>query len=57
MTMTGGYGQSPDRATMIQLIRTAVERGVTFFDTAETYGPFKTRLSLARRWSRCARMS
>ena len=41
MTMTGGYGQSPDRATMIQLIRTAVERGVTFFDTAETYGPFK----------------
>jgi aryl-alcohol dehydrogenase-like predicted oxidoreductase len=39
--MTGGYGQSPERATMIQLIRTAVERGVTFFDTAETYGPFK----------------
>src|ERR1700739_780023 len=41
MTMTGGYGQSPDRATMIQLIRTAAERGVTFFDTAEAYGPFK----------------
>jgi len=41
MTMTGGYGQSPDRETMIQLIRTAVERGITFFDTAETYGPFK----------------
>jgi aryl-alcohol dehydrogenase-like predicted oxidoreductase len=41
MTMTGGYGQSPDRAEMIQLIRSAVERGVTFFDTAETYGPFK----------------
>jgi len=41
MTMTGGYGQSPDPATMIRLLRTAVERGVTFFDTAETYGPFK----------------
>jgi aryl-alcohol dehydrogenase-like predicted oxidoreductase len=41
MTMTGGYGVKPDRNEMIQLIRTAVERGVTFFDTAETYGaPF-----------------
>ena len=41
MTMTGGYGVKPDRDEMIQLIRTAVERGVTFFDTAETYGaPF-----------------
>src|SRR5258708_39014761 len=41
MTMPGGYGQSPDRATMIRLISAAVERGVTLFDTAETYGPFK----------------
>jgi aryl-alcohol dehydrogenase-like predicted oxidoreductase len=41
MTMSGGYGQSPDRAEMIRLIRSAVERGVTFFDTAESYGPFK----------------
>ena len=41
MTMTGGYGVKPDRGEMIRLIRTAVERGVTFFDTAETYGaPF-----------------
>jgi aryl-alcohol dehydrogenase-like predicted oxidoreductase len=41
MTMTGGYDVSPDRDGMIRLIRTAVERGVTFFDTAETYGgPF-----------------
>jgi aryl-alcohol dehydrogenase-like predicted oxidoreductase len=41
MTMTGGYGVKPDRNEMIELIRTAVERGVTFFDTAETYGaPF-----------------
>jgi aryl-alcohol dehydrogenase-like predicted oxidoreductase len=41
MTMTGGYGVNPDRDEMIRLIRKAVERGVTFFDTAETYGaPF-----------------
>jgi aryl-alcohol dehydrogenase-like predicted oxidoreductase len=38
-----GYGKAreiPDRAEMINLIRKAVERGVDFFDTAETYGPF-----------------
>lgn len=40
MTMTGGYGVSPDRREMIALIRKAVELGVTFFDTAEVYGPF-----------------
>ena len=41
MTMTGGYGVNPNRDEMIRLIRSAVESGVTFFDTAETYGaPF-----------------
>jgi aryl-alcohol dehydrogenase-like predicted oxidoreductase len=41
MTMTGGYGARPDRDDMIRLIHNAVESGVTFFDTAETYGaPF-----------------
>ncbi|WP_158818093.1 aldo/keto reductase [Methylocapsa sp. S129] len=35
-----GYGPAADRKDMIALIRAAVERGVTFFDTAETYGPF-----------------
>src|SRR3954466_13218042 len=40
MTMTGGYSVSPDRAEMIALLRDAVERGVTFFDTAQVYGPF-----------------
>jgi aryl-alcohol dehydrogenase-like predicted oxidoreductase len=40
MSMTGGYSFMPDRQEMIQLIRTAVERGVTFFDTAQVYGPF-----------------
>ena len=39
MTMTGGYGGRPDRDAMIALIRAAVERGVTLFDTAEVYGP------------------
>src|ERR1700744_463419 len=33
-------GPAPDRAAMIQLVRAAVARGVTFFDTAEVYGPF-----------------
>ena len=33
-------GPAPDRTEMIALIRAAVERGVTFFDTAEVYGPF-----------------
>ena len=40
MGMTHAYGQAPDRQEMIKLLRTAVERGVTFFDTAEVYGPF-----------------
>jgi aryl-alcohol dehydrogenase-like predicted oxidoreductase len=39
MTMTGGYGGDPDRGEMIALIRSAVDAGVTLFDTAETYGP------------------
>jgi aryl-alcohol dehydrogenase-like predicted oxidoreductase len=37
---TMGYGDPIDRDEMIALIRAAVERGVTFFDTAEVYGPF-----------------
>ena len=36
-----GYGQPPDKQGLISLIRAAVERGVTFFDTAEAYGPFR----------------
>ncbi len=39
MTMTGGYSGRPDPARMISLLHSAVERGVTFFDTAEIYGP------------------
>jgi aryl-alcohol dehydrogenase-like predicted oxidoreductase len=40
MGMSFGYGPPADKQEMISLIRTAVERGVTFFDTAEVYGPF-----------------
>lgn len=40
MGMSYGYGPAADKQEMISLIRTAVERGVTFFDTAEAYGPF-----------------
>jgi aryl-alcohol dehydrogenase-like predicted oxidoreductase len=40
MGMSFGYGPAGDKQEMISLLRTAVERGVTFFDTAEVYGPF-----------------
>jgi len=40
MGMSFGYGPPKDKQEMISLIRAAVERGVTFFDTAEVYGPY-----------------
>ena len=40
MGMSFGYGPAGDKQEMIALIRAAVERGITFFDTAEVYGPF-----------------
>lgn len=40
MPLSFGYGSSPARQPMIALVRSAVERGVTFFDTAQVYGPF-----------------
>jgi aryl-alcohol dehydrogenase-like predicted oxidoreductase len=40
MGMSSGYGPPKDKQEMISLLRAAVERGVTFFDTAEAYGPF-----------------
>lgn len=40
MGMSHGYGPAGDRREMISLMRRAVERGITFFDTAEAYGPF-----------------
>ncbi|MBA4852664.1 aldo/keto reductase [Emticicia sp. BO119] len=40
MGMSFGYGPAGEKSEMIRVIRTAVEQGVTFFDTAEVYGPF-----------------
>jgi hypothetical protein len=40
MGMSHGYGPPADKKEMIALIRKAVERGITFFDTAQVYGPF-----------------
>ena len=40
MGMSANYGPPPNRREMIALIRAGVDRGVTFFDTAESYGPF-----------------
>ena len=41
MSMTSAYGPAGDKGEMIQLIRTAHDKGVTLFDTAEAYGPFQ----------------
>jgi aryl-alcohol dehydrogenase-like predicted oxidoreductase len=40
MSMTSGYGPAADKGEMIKLMRSAHDKGVTFFDTAEVYGPF-----------------
>lgn len=40
MGINFGYGQALEKSEGIRIIRAAVERGVTFFDTAEVYGPF-----------------
>src|ERR1700743_3604317 len=40
MSMTSAYGPAADKSEMIQLMRTAYDKGVTFFDTAEAYRPF-----------------
>src|SRR5471030_1046039 len=41
MGMSSGYGPAGEKQAMIAVIRAAIEQGVTFFDTAEIYGPFK----------------
>ena len=41
MGMSYGYGPATDNAQAISLIRAAFEQGITFFDSAEAYGPFK----------------
>lgn len=46
MGMSYGYGPARDKKEMITLIRAAFEKGVTFFDTAEAYGPFENEILL-----------
>lgn len=48
MPMSFGYGQPGDTQEMISLLRAAVGRGVTFFDTAEAYGPFTNEALLGQ---------
>lgn len=44
MVTNSGYGTPPDRSSMVAFLRTAVDRGVTFFDTAESYGPYTNEI-------------
>jgi aryl-alcohol dehydrogenase-like predicted oxidoreductase len=53
MGMSMNYGPPEDKNAMIALLRQAVELGVTFFDTAEVYGPSPTRNWLARGSRQC----
>ena len=48
MGMSFSYGPPKDKQEMTALLRAAVERGITFFDTAEVYGPFRTKSSWAK---------
>ena len=58
MGMSFGYGPAADKQEMISLIRSAFERGVPLFDTAEAYGPHtETKNSWAKPWRRCATRS
>jgi len=55
MSMSYGYGLPGDRQQMIGLIRSAVERGVSFFDTAEIYGPFTNEELVGEALAPCRR--
>jgi aryl-alcohol dehydrogenase-like predicted oxidoreductase len=48
MGMSFGYGAVHDEEEMISLLRTAMERGITFFDTAEVYGPFTNEVLVGK---------
>ncbi len=48
MGMSFSYGVAHDEQEMISLIRTAVDRGITFFDTAEVYGPFTNEVLVGK---------
>src|SRR6202451_1770416 len=51
MGMSHGYGQPGDKNEMVGLIRSAVERGITFFDTAEIYGPYTHAEMVGEAWA------
>jgi aryl-alcohol dehydrogenase-like predicted oxidoreductase len=54
MRMSAGHGEvAATKEEMIALLRTAVELGITFFDTAQVYGPFVNENLLAKRLPRC----
>ena len=53
MGMSSGYGPAADQQEMIHLIRAAVEQGVTFFDTAEAYGPFVNETLVGKALAPC----
>jgi aryl-alcohol dehydrogenase-like predicted oxidoreductase len=57
MGLSANYGEPTDKEVGIALIRAAVDRGVTFFDTAESYGPFTTSCSSGRPLRRYATRS
>jgi aryl-alcohol dehydrogenase-like predicted oxidoreductase len=57
MGLNFAYGQAMEKADAIALLRKAYELGVTFFDTAEAYGPYTNERSSARRLRRCATRS
>ncbi len=57
MGLSFGYGPATDRQEGIRLIRTAIESGVTFFDTAECYGPFINEELVAMGWARAVASS
>ncbi len=54
MGMSFSYGPPKDKAEMTVLLRAAVERGVTLFDTAEVYGPFTNEELVGEALARCA---
>ncbi len=48
MGMSTSYGEPQDEQAMISLLHAAVDRGITFFDTAEVYGPFRNEILLGK---------
>ena len=54
MGMSFSYGPPKDKKEMTDLLHAAVDRGITFFDTAEVYGPFLMKSFWVKRWLRTA---